>query len=138
MRTGRLSIARGHEIAEAPPRLALVDADSAVRPVAPLYRPMHDRLGALERLARLHAQGALTDAEFATEKALILEQHPEELTLNEPLLPADSIPKPSLIDRLFGWRLIPVGLAAGVGLSYAAQPELTTLFFGDALKLFGA
>lgn len=32
-----------------------------------------DRLDALERLARLHATGALTDAEFAAEKRRILE-----------------------------------------------------------------
>jgi hypothetical protein len=129
-------IARGHEVA--PPHLALVESDGPSRPVSPLYKPMHDRLGALERLARLHAQGALTDEEFAAEKALILERHPEELILNEPLLPAESVPKPSLIDRLFGWRLIPVGCAAGLALSYAAQPQQTLRFFNDALRLFGA
>src|SRR3954468_8922781 len=103
MRTGRLSIARGHELPAAP-RLALVgDAEQAER-VSRLYTPMHDRLGALERLARLHAQGALTDGEFAAEKALILQQHPDELVLNEPLLTAEAPRRPSLAGRLFGWK----------------------------------
>lgn len=137
MRTGRLMIARGHEVAAAP-RLALVESDGPSRPVAPLYKPMHDRLGALERLARLHAQGALTEAEFAAEKALVLEQHPDELLLNAPLLPVESPRTPSLIGRLFGWKILPIGLAAGLALSYAAQPQQTLRFFSDALRLFGA
>ena len=143
---GKLSISRGHQRDEellAPPRLSIVARGEPAVPMpppsmSPLYQPVHDRLTALERLARLHATGALSDAEFAAEKALILERHPDELVLNEPLVAAEPAPGPSLLGRLFGWRLLSVGLLAGVALSLASQPEETSRFFTDALSLFGA
>ena len=65
MRTGRLNISRGHQAggAAAPgPRLSIVASarpETPVQPpsVSPEYQPVHDRLSALERLARLHDQG---------------------------------------------------------------------------------
>ena len=141
MRTGRLTISRGHQT-DGPrppaPRLAIVAQAEPPAPVSPAYRPLHDRLTALERLARLHEQGALTDGEFAAEKALILERHPDELVLNEPLLAADPAHGPSLLGRLFGWRLVPLGIAAGLTLSFAAQPQSTIRFFDETLRLLGA
>src|SRR5687767_8884091 len=125
MRTGKLSISRGRRADERPgPRLSIVArAPAAPEPaLSPEYRAVHDRLSALERLARLHDQGALTDEEFAAEKAAILGD-PNELVLNEPLIPAEPAQGPSLLARLFGWRIIPVGLLAGLGLSYASQPR---------------
>ena len=146
MRTGKLSISRGHQRGEPPlpsPRLSLVareepaGADFAM-PVSPEYRPVHDRLSALERLARLHEQGALSDEEFAAEKAAILSRHADELVLNEPLLAPEPARGPTLLGRLLSWRFIPVGIAAGLALSFASQPQETIRFFDEALRLFGA
>jgi hypothetical protein len=50
---------------------AVVDWDGGI----PGPPPPEDRLARLERLARLHEQGALSDAEFAAEKRRVLE-HP--------------------------------------------------------------
>jgi len=141
MRTGSLAISRGHQLEAAPasrPRLAAVNGDAPLRVVSPVFQPLHDRLAVLERLAQLHERGALSDAEFAAEKALILERHPDAVVLNQPLLPAEARHGPSLLARLLNWRLIPVGVAAGIALSFAAQPQQTTRFFEDALRLFGA
>ena len=140
MRTGSLNISRGQGSGSAAgPRLSIVARETVpVAPeVSPAYRPIHDRLSALERLARLREQGALTEAEFAAEKAAILVD-PNELVLNEPLLPAEPTRPPSLIGRLFGWKVIPIGLIAGLALSYASQPRETLRFFADAVSLFGA
>ena len=136
MRTGRLSISRGHSGESAAPRLSIVARGEPV-PVSPEYRPVHDRLSALERLARLRDQGALTEEEFAAEKSAILGD-PQELVLNEPLLAHEPTRRPTLLGHLFGWKIIPVGLVAGLALSYASQPRETLRFFGDALSLFGA
>jgi len=76
MRTGKLAISRGHRTGESPaptPRLVLVPrapdsvpapkpvrrAEGAV-PVSQEYHLAHDRLGALERLARIHKKGMLS------------------------------------------------------------------------------
>ncbi|MEZ5295307.1 MAG: SHOCT domain-containing protein [Ilumatobacteraceae bacterium] len=69
----------------APTRHSLVDAQAqaiidaggigaASRTTAP--NASDDRLTLLERAAALHADGVLTDDEFAAEKARILHQHP--------------------------------------------------------------
>src|SRR5687768_4251019 len=127
MRTGKLSISRGRGPAEAAgPRLSIV-ARGEPTPVSAEYRPVHERLSALERLARLREQGALTDAEFAAEKAAILGD-PNELILNEPLLAPEPVGGPTLMGRLFGWKIIPVGILAGLALSYASQPRETLRF----------
>ena len=143
MRTGKLSISRGPRLGEPTstgPRLSIVarEEPAATVPaaVSPEYRPIHDRLTALERLARLHEQGALTDEEFAAEKAGILGHG--ELVLNEPLVALEPTRGPTLIGRLLGWKIIPVGIVAGLALSYASQPRETVRFFEGALSLFGA
>ena len=170
MRTGKLAISRGHggrEPSAPAPRLAIVSRGEPTAPhlVSPEYQPLHDRLTALERLARLHQQNVLTDEEFAAEKALILDRHPDgaahwpdtsclpgttghcgavstrsmvDPVLNEPLLVAESPRSPSLLGRLLSWKFIPVGIAAGLALSFAAQPQQTMRFFDEALRLFGA
>jgi hypothetical protein len=56
---------------------------------------MADRLEALERLARLHAAGALSDDEFAAEKRKILEGGvlpPEPVPIAAPAPPAQAVP----------------------------------------------
>jgi hypothetical protein len=142
MRTGKLAISRGHQLAEPveirPAHLAIVPpaAEPAVEPgeaEAPAALPVNERLDALERLVRLAEQGAFTAEEFAAEKALILGRTPETSEL-----PAARARGPSLLGRLLNWKLIPFGLAAGVGLSWLAQPAETARFFEEALRLFGA
>ena len=79
MRTGRLSISRGHppQAAEEtpPPQLALVPPVAAPAP-AGNFDAVNERLSALERLVRLYEQGALTIEEFAAEKLLSLGEPP--------------------------------------------------------------
>lgn len=149
MRTGKLSISRGYQAADsapAAPRLTLVPrepepvrtkAKPAPAPVAPEYRPAHDRLAALERLARLAKQGALTPEEFAFEKAHLLGHAAEAPIEHRPAAPTPRPPGPSLVGRLFSWKFLPVGLAAGLGLSFASQPQQTLRFFDEALRLLG-
>ena len=59
MRTGKLAISRGHQLAE-PPHLSLVPAApgpaAPAPPASPDYHLVHDRLTALERLARLSSR----------------------------------------------------------------------------------
>ena len=157
MRTGTLGIRRGHQIGDdlpAPPRLSVVprckelptapdapDEPPPPRPASPEYHAIHDRLVVLERLARLFDQGALTQAEFAAEKAALLSVSPDELVLVEPVAasPAAIPPRrPSLLGRLLAWRLVPVALAAGLLFSFATQPQETMRFFDEALRLLGA
>ncbi|HWT13967.1 MAG TPA: hypothetical protein VN231_14530, partial [Allosphingosinicella sp.] len=117
-------------------------------PALPEYLCVHDRLTALERLARLRDQGTLSAGEFAAEKAFILNLPTDELVLREPVPAAAAIaepaaptrprPGPSLLGRLFGWKLVPVSLVAGLALSFATQPQDTLRFFDEALRLFGA
>ena len=137
MRTGRLIISRGHQLEQAappPPRVA--------PPPLPLYPEIDERLTALERLARLFEQGALDPREFAAEKALILGRYGDENVL-ERLAPTSFIPahaphrRPSLLGRLLGWKLVPVGLAAGLAVSFSTQPVETTNFVNDLRGLAG-
>jgi len=161
MRTGKLSISRGYQFGEdaAPvPRLVLVPRSADAPPPKPArvpaappapvseeYRIAHDRLTALERLARLVKQGALSAEEFAAEKARILGQPSDELVLRdraptEPIAAGRPVPQPgpSLLGRVLNWKFLPVGLAAGLGLSFASQPQETMRFFDEALRLLGA
>ena len=156
MRTGKLSISRGYRTGDRPapvPRLVLVPrepappparpkgkapAPSVPAPITPEFQPTHDRLAALERLARLLKQGALTPDEFGFEKARLLAGPISELLLEHPAPAPEPEPRgPSLAGRLFDWRLLPLGLALGVGLSYASQPDETMRFFDEALRLLG-
>jgi len=151
MRTGRLSISRGHQLQSAPeepapPPLKLVPAQPAPEPVSPDYHAVHDRLTSLERLARLFELGALTAEEFAAEKALILALPAEELVLREPaqvhFVPAAPRQRirtrgPSLIGRMLNWKFLLFSLFVGLGFSFAAQPDETRRFFDQVLRLFG-
>jgi hypothetical protein len=126
-------------------------------PVLPEYHVVHDRLTALERLARLRDEGALTAREYAAEKAIVLGLPADELVLREPrkavaaeeaapAAPAEPEGEamvlqpdlgPPLIDRFAGWKLLPVGLGAGLALSYASQPRETARFLEDLFRLLG-
>lgn len=165
MRTGRLAISRGHHFihgsedaaavtaaASAPSRiepLAIYEPAPAAAPARTQTEPLPDhalidrRLTALERLTRLLEQGVLTEEEFADEKALILGRFARRATVGNPIafVPRpDSRPhrRPSLLGRLVGgWRAIPVGLVAGLALSFGTQPAATFRFFDESLRLFG-
>ena len=113
--------------------------------VSPEYHFVHDRVTAIERLTRLRERGALSDEEYASEKAIVLALPADELVLHapspdEPLFaqPARRVQGPSLLGRLLDWRIVSFALAAGLGLSYATQPQETLRFFDEALRLFGA
>ena len=154
MPTGKLAISRGHQLRSLPdesgPRLSLVP-QPAQQPLPPAEAPppatadyhlVHDRLTTLERLTRLLDQGALSPEEFAAEKAIVLALPAEELVLREPAewrmpaAPARPPRGPSLLGRLFSWKFLPVGLVAGLGLSYAAQPDETLRFLDQLLSVF--
>jgi putative oligomerization/nucleic acid binding protein len=151
MRTGKLAISRGHQLAD-PPHLSLVPAEPAASPVAepaapvsPDYHLVHDRLTALERLSRLHEQGALSADEFAAEKRLILGLPADELVLREaapvhfvPAAPRRPQSGPSLVGRMLSWRFLLFSLVMGVGFSFAAQPDETIRFFDQTLRALGA
>jgi hypothetical protein len=152
MPKGKLSISRGHELddsIQSGPRLKLVPKSEPASAPAPFkaelpppipaadYGLVHDRLTALERLARLKAEGALTPKEFAAEKSLVLNLPADELVLTE-LAPAMPRHSPSLASRMLSWKFLPVGLVAGLALSFGAQPRETMRFFDEALRLFGA
>jgi hypothetical protein len=138
MGTGRLSISRGHQL-QGGGHLALVPAvaaEPAPPPSTPDYLVVHDRLTALERLTRLHEQGALSAEEFAAEKRLILGLPADELLLSDPA-PVHFVPAaprrpargPSLIGRMLNWKFLLFALAAGLAFSYAAQPDETVRLF---------
>ena len=126
MRTGRLSISRGHEIAErrAPPRP--ISFSPAPRQTA--LDLIHVRINALERLTRLVEQGTISLDEFRVEKALIL-----QLTGGKPAPKKSRSPRKR---RLRGWQLIPLAAFAGIGLSWWAQPDQTLAVFNQAAALF--
>ena len=153
MPTGKLAISRGNVpgVSTVPARRpSAVDGAAAHRrpaprsggeepaPIAPEYKPLHDRLSALERLAKLRDLEILTESEFLAEKTYILGHHPDELVLNEPLIVPDAARGPSLLGRMLSWKFLPPGLAAGIALSFASQPTETMRFFDDAFRLLGA
>lgn len=152
-----LSISRGHQLGGTvppAPRLSLVPREpeapkAAPEPAAPAAPPpasadyllVHDRLNALERLARLHEQGILSGEEFAAEKAVILRLPADELLLDQaapPTIGQPTVRGPSLVGRLFSWKLIPVGVFTGLIFSYVSQPQETFRFFNEAMRIIGA
>ena len=156
MNAGKASICRGHELdaARAGPRFAAVSGQG--QPAAPLpplpaslsadYGWIHERLSAVERLVRLYDQGALTSAEFAAEKAVILggDVQAPLPARSQPVsfVPARtaahvSRPGPSLIGRVLRWQIMLPGLVAGIVLSLVSQPEATVHFADEALRIFG-
>ena len=156
MRTGRLSISRGHQLqgepVAIPPQLTLVPQPAGpgpapvsvlgqAPPASPDYQLVHDRLSALERLTRLFEFGALSADEFASEKALILALPADELVLSTPVGFVPAAPRraargPSLLGRMLGWKFLLFSLVVGLGFFYAAQPVQTTHLFDQTIRLF--
>jgi len=146
MRVGKPAISRGHQLAE-PSHLSLVPAApkpaEPAPPASPDYHLVHDRLTSLERLARLFEQGALSAEEFAAEKLLILGLPADEYVLRE-AAPVHFVPAeprrpqrgPSLVGRMLSWRFLALSLVAGLGFSYASQPDATTGFFEQIARYF--
>jgi hypothetical protein len=142
MRTGRLSISRGHRQGATedipPPHLALVPPAAGPAPVSapdpepalsPDLQAVNERLAALERLVRLYELGALSVEEFAAEKSLILGDTPRVTPVHfVPAEPRRARRGPSLLGRMLSWQFMLLCLAAGIGLSFATQPEATTRF----------
>lgn len=136
MRTGRLNISRGHRQAGTeetpPPHLALVPSATVSvpdpePPAVPSLQAVNERLTALERLVRLYEAGALSIEEFNAEKLAIMGEAPRVTPVH--FVPAAPRKRsPSLLGRLLRWWLLPLCLAAGIGLSYATQPEATNRF----------
>jgi hypothetical protein len=140
MRTGRLSISRGHRQGGAedtpPPHLALVPPAAEPAPVSlPAPEPdpsnrlqaVNERLTALERLVRLYEVGALSIEEFTAEKIAIMGEPPEVAPVH--FVPARRRKRsPSLLGRMLSWWFLLLCLAAGIGLSFATQPEATSRF----------
>jgi hypothetical protein len=130
----------------AEPKAAPVSVPQQAPPASPDYHLVHDRLTSLERLTRLFELGALSAEEFAAEKALVLALPADELVLRTPapvsFVPAEPRPRPtrgpSLLGRMLGWKFLLFSLVAGLGLSYAAQPNQTMHLFEQTLRLFGA
>ena len=139
MRTGRLSISRGHRQAgmeeTPPPHLALVPSAAEPAPVClpepepvapPPLQAVNDRLDALERLVRLYEVGALSVEEFAAEKAQIMGEPARVAPVHfVPAEPRGRRRGPSLLGRMLSWQFLLLCVAAGIGLSYATQPEAT-------------
>ena len=152
MRTGKLNISRGFQLPEQrpeEPKLSLVETTqepTAAPPQAELpadHRTIADRLEILERLARLRSLDLLSAEEFAAEKAFILaHQGPEQAwaATSDPAhaARAKSVAGPTLAGKLFSWKFVPIGLVAGLALSFGAQPQETMRFFDQALSLVGA
>ena len=77
---------------------------------------MTDHIEALERLAKLHQSGALTDAEFAAQKARLLEGRIEPTAPVYPAAPAYSA-EPTTSDGIQPlWLLLGALLAVGLGV----------------------
>lgn len=159
MRTGRLSISRGHQLqgepVAVPPQLTLVPQPAEPEaasvstpfqapPASPDYHLVHDRLTSLERLTRLFELGTLSAEEFAAEKALVLALPADELVLRTaapvgfvPAEPRRPVRGPSLLGRMLGWKFLLLSLAVGLAFSYAAQPRQTTHLFEQILPILG-
>ena len=153
MRTGRLSISRGHELARRDAPAALPAELRPTRAEPPCARPeavivadysaLDERLSALERLARLFEHGALSAEEFAAEKALVLAYPVDELLLHDkapvgfvPAEPRAPRPGPSLVGRMLSARFLLLCVVCGLGFSFAVQPHETGRLFEQTLHLF--
>lgn len=122
--------------------------DSAAKPLAPrpprpaeAFEPasdfclVHHRLAALERLSLLRDKGALSAEEFAAEKALVLRLPADELMF----APEGMVPPrgPSLLGRLFSWKLLAAGAAAGLCLSAFTAPRDLMAMADQAARMIG-
>jgi Short C-terminal domain len=102
---------------------------------APDFCLVHHRLAALERLSDLRDKGALSAEEFAAEKALVLRLPAEELMLApEVMVPPRG---PSLLGRLFSWKLLAAGVAAGLALTAFTAPRDLMAMADQAARLIG-
>ena len=141
MPTGRLNIARGHELEKARFAPPLVVEPEPLSPQGePSWSPQHfqpieDRLTALERLARLHREGLLSAEEYAAEKALLRGGDEAIAALAPASRPA---PGPTLLGRIIRWPVLAIGLAAGLALAATSQPEASRGLFDQTLQLIGA
>ena len=121
---------------EPEPRLRAVPSEpEQLRPAAaaarqdspvPDYQLVHFRLEALERLSLLRDKGALSTAEYDSEKALVLRLPADELDLaQDSILPPRG---PSLLGRILNWKIVFAGLVAGLGfVAFTAPQELAGL-----------
>lgn len=153
MRTGKLNISRGFALRaseDREPHLTLVPSADEPAPAsecprspsgtAPHLQPIEDRIKLLERLARLRAEEILSAEEFAAQKAALLAEPcgQAEFPRPTPLKRHQEQLGPPLAGRLFSWKLLPVGLVAGLALSFGSQPQETMRLFDQALSLLGA
>jgi hypothetical protein len=144
MRTGKLTISRGHEVLEqrlgtrtaAPPPVAAPVSFSPQPPQSELHL-INVRLNALERLTRLVEQGTLSLDEFRIEKSLILRLTNEELLLTQAAPPPPRHKGPSLASRMLGWRSLAVATVGGLALSFWAQPDETIALLSQTAQLVG-
>lgn len=159
MQGGKLIISRGLQAhpeaapqppvreAQQRPELRAVPQSRPERPVerpvaappAPVsiadYQLVRERLDALERLSLLRDIGVLSPEEFAAEKALVLRLPAEELLLDEEhMLPRRG---PSLLGRLFGWKMLLTGAVVGLALSAYTAPQDLMKLADSASRLIG-
>ena len=160
MQGGKLIISRGLQaVQEAPPRpqerveqmrpelRAVPAAAPAERPVASAarapaapvsiadYQLVRERLDALERLSLLRDIGVLSPEEFAAEKSLVLRLPAEELLLGDDQMLSPR--GPSLLGRLFGWKILLAGAVIGLGLSAYTAPQDLMKLADAASRLIG-
>jgi hypothetical protein len=128
MRTGKLSISRGHELLRERP----VPVAAPVRPVSfspsPETGELHliqVRLNALERLSRLVEQGVISLDEFKLEKSLVLRLTGEELLLTRAAPPAAGPAGAPLVARLPRWTLVLAAPLVALGAFLWAAPAET-------------
>ena len=134
MRTGKLSISRGHELLRERPAPVDVSVAQAVRPVS--FTPSREtgelhliqvRLNALERLTRLVEQGTISLDEFKLEKSLVLRLTGEELLLTKAAPPPPhSAPLASRAPR---WALVLLAPLIALGATLWAAPTETLAWF---------
>ena len=132
MRTGKLSISRGHELLREPP----APAPAPPRPVS--FTPSREtgelhliqvRLNALERLTRLVEQGMISLDEFKLEKSLVLRLTGEELLLTRAAPPPPARAQAPLAARIPRWTLVLIAPLAAFGASLWAAPAETMAWF---------
>ena len=130
MRTGKLTISRGHELL----RERAAPAEAPVRPVS--FTPSRDtgelhliqvRLNALERLTRLVEQGTISLDEFKLEKSLVLRLTGEELLLTK-AAPATP-PSAPLASQAPRWALVLLAPLVALAATLWAAPTETLAWF---------
>ena len=119
-----------------PERPVPVQAQAPAPPVCIAdYQLVRERIDALERISLLRDIGVLDAEEFAAEKALVLRLPVEELLLDEDhMLPRRG---PSLLGRLFGWKMLLTGAVVGLGLSAYTAPQDLAKLADSASRLIG-